>query len=109
MLTMLPIRPGTAWLMLYCSASRTRSALRNGEPGGYKGTTTPPCRIGSGAYAASFDGPGFGTPIGAGSGGSAARGVLCAAAMAAPKTVNSNRAHTGAMFRFITDLRERLS
>lgn len=33
MLTMLWIRPGTPFVMLYCSASRTRDALRDGEPG----------------------------------------------------------------------------
>ena len=49
MLTMLLMRPGTDWLMLYCSGSRTRSALRKGEPGGYSGTTTPPGRMGRGA------------------------------------------------------------
>src|SRR5579883_2497300 len=56
--------------MLYCSASFTRSAFKNGEPGGYNGTTIPPCRMGCGAYGASVTGAGFGTAIGAGSGGS---------------------------------------
>src|SRR5207237_926379 len=51
----------TALLILYCSASRTRSWLRNGEFGGYSGTTIPPCTIGCGAYGASFVGPGLGT------------------------------------------------
>src|SRR6185369_8866380 len=77
MLTMLLMRPGTAWLMLYCSGSRTRSALRKGEPGGYSGTTTPPATIGCGAYGASVAGPGFGTAIGAGRAGSGAR-EICA-------------------------------
>ena len=49
MLTMLLMRPGTVWLMLYCSASRMRPALRKDEPGGYRVTTTPPGRIGCGA------------------------------------------------------------
>src|SRR5882672_6339239 len=61
MLTMLLIRPGTALLILYCSASRTRSLLSNGESGGYNGRTIPPCTIGCGAYGESFAGPGFGT------------------------------------------------
>jgi hypothetical protein len=49
MLTMLLIRPGTAWFMLYCSAWRTFSMLRKGEPGGYRVITTPPGKIGNGA------------------------------------------------------------
>src|SRR5882672_3574140 len=68
MLTMLLMRPGTALLILYCSASRTRSALRNADPAGYSGTTTPPWRIGCGAYGASFVGPGCGTPRAGGRG-----------------------------------------
>src|SRR5688572_10532112 len=68
-LTILLIRPGTAWLMLYCSGSRIRSILRKGEPGGYSGTTMPPGRIGDGAYGPPVAGPGFGTVRGAGSGG----------------------------------------
>src|SRR5580692_2590588 len=68
MLTMLLTRPGAAWLMLYCSASRTRSLLRYGEPGGYSVNTTPPGRIDVGAYGASVAAPGFGTARGAGSG-----------------------------------------
>src|SRR5580698_10150938 len=75
MLTMLLMRPGAAGLMLYCSASRTRSILRKGEPGGNSVTTTPPGRIGCGAYGALVDGPGEGTPAEAGRGGS----VFCAA------------------------------
>src|SRR5215471_15490364 len=71
---MLPIRPGTVWLMLYCSASRTRSAFRNDELAGYSGTTIPPATMGCGAYGPSVTGPGFGTAIGAGIGGNAARG-----------------------------------
>jgi hypothetical protein len=70
MLTMLKIRPGTVWRMLYCSASRTRSAFKNGEPERYNGTTMPPGNIGRGAYAESVAGAGAGTAKGAGSGGS---------------------------------------
>src|ERR1043165_8896351 len=70
MLTMLEIRPGTVWLMLYCSASRTRSAFRKGEPERYRGTTLPPGKIGPGAYADSVAAAGAGTAKGAGSGGS---------------------------------------
>src|SRR2546421_10454179 len=66
MLTMLLIRPGTAWLMLYCSASRTLSALRYGDPGGNSVITPPPCRMGCGASGASVAAPGLGTPMGAG-------------------------------------------
>src|ERR1035437_604924 len=90
MLTMLLMRPGTAWLMLYCSASRTRSALSNGEPGGYSGTTTPPGKMGNGAYGASFAGPGFGTDKGAGSGASVARGAFWALPAVAASTVHSS-------------------
>src|ERR1035437_2205837 len=86
MLTMLLMRPGTAWLMLYCSASRTRSALSNGEPGGYSGTTTPPGKMGNGEYGASFAGPGFGTDKGAGSGASVARGAFWALPAVAAST-----------------------
>src|SRR5260370_11202071 len=92
MLTMLLMRPGTDWLMLYCSASRTRSTLRKGEPAGYSGTTTPPCTMGRGAYGASVAGPGFGTARGAGSGGSAACGVLCALTLTAASAVHSSAA-----------------
>jgi len=49
MLTMLLMRPGTTWLMLYTSASRTLSAFRYGDPGGYNVTTTPPGKIACGA------------------------------------------------------------
>src|SRR5260370_1327498 len=92
MLRMLLMRPGTDWLILYCSASRTRSALRNGEPAGYNGTTRPPCTMDWGAYGASVAGPGFGTAKGAGSGGSAACGVLCALRLAAASAVHSSAA-----------------
>ena len=33
-LTMLLIRPGTVWLILYCSGSRMRSDFRKGDPDG---------------------------------------------------------------------------
>src|SRR5205807_1678240 len=89
MLTMLLIRPGTVWLMLYCSASRTRSALRYGDPGGKSGITTPPCKIGNGAYGASVATPGFGVARGAGSGGNAARGPVCAVAAIATSAVSN--------------------
>src|SRR5580698_2340450 len=77
---MLLMRPGTAWLILYCSGSRMRSILRYGEPGGYRVTTTPPGKMGCGANGASVAGPGLGTPRGAGSGGSEAGGAFCAPA-----------------------------
>jgi len=69
-LMMLLIRPGAALLMLYCSASRTRSFLRCGESGGYNGITIPPCRIGCGAYGASLVAPAAGTFSGGGTAGS---------------------------------------
>src|SRR5271170_3569310 len=90
---MLLTRPGELWLMLYCSGSLMRSILRYGEPGGYSVTTTPPGRRAVGAYGASVVGPGFGTSRGAGSGGRAARGALCAqtnAASAAKSKANPN-------------------
>src|ERR1700742_1371992 len=74
MFTMLLIRPGAAWLMTYCSASRILSCFKYGEFGGYRGMTTPPGKIGCGAYGAEVAGPGAGTPIGAGTGGSAGCG-----------------------------------
>ena len=49
MLTILEIRPGTAWLMLYTSGVLILSLLSIGESGGYSATTTPPGRIGWGA------------------------------------------------------------
>ena len=80
MLTMLLMRPGTALLRLYCSASRMRSRLSKVETGGYSVTTTPPGKIDCGAYGASFVSAGFGTPSGAGTGGSMAREVSWATA-----------------------------
>ena len=69
MLTMLLIRPGTLWLMLYCSGSRTRASFRNLDPCGYSGMTIPPGSIDCGAYGSPVEGPGFGTSIGDGIGG----------------------------------------
>ena len=83
---MLAIRPGAAPFMLYTSASFSFSAFRYGEFGGNNGTTTPPGRIGCGAYGASVAVAGFGTFIGAGSGGKAADS---AAAEAAASAANS--------------------
>ena len=66
--------------MLYCSGSLTRSIFRYGDPGGNSVTTTPPGKIGCGAYGASVAGAGFGTAIGAGRGGNARGAVPCAPA-----------------------------
>src|SRR5437763_1457111 len=48
MLTMLLMRPATVAFMLYFSGAPTRSALRNGESGAYRGMTMPPGRMGCG-------------------------------------------------------------
>src|SRR5271157_4401775 len=91
-LTMLLIRPGTALLRLYCSASRTRSFLSKGESAEYSGTTTPPGRIGCGAYGASLVGPGFGAPKAGGRGGSAPAGEVSAdSQVTAARTVSTSQ------------------
>ena len=91
MFTMLLTRPGTAVLMLYCSGSRTRAGLRNGEPAGKSGTTTPPGRIACGAYGPSPAGPGWGRDCAAGRAGSGARGVCCAAALNSVSAIHPSR------------------
>src|SRR5690349_21758909 len=91
--TILLMRPGTAVLMLYTSGSRILSAFRYGDPGGNSVTTTPPGRIGWGAYGASVAGPGFGTLSGAGGGGSFGRScaIRVKTAAAPSRTVLVNR------------------
>ena len=64
MLTMLLIRPGTAWLMLYClglaDAVHLQIAASRADTAGQ---STPPGRIGCGAYGASVAGPGVGNAL----------------------------------------------